>query len=226
MLLAIDTSTKLGSVARVERSGAVVEAILEADHAASLAPAVERLIPDPSLVEGYAIAIGPGSFTGLRIGIAFLKGLAFVHRRLAAPVSTLELMALGLAAAHPGRDAFLPILDARRGEVYAALYRRSAGGVAVDAALPEAVYARAALVERASGAGAVAGGDGIALDFGPIPPWALADPSSGSPRASALGRIGQARLDAGQGVDPSSLEPAYLRPSGAELTLGILAPQT
>ena len=96
------------------------------DAAESLLPAVEDLLRaagcELAAIEAFALSIGPGSFTGLRVGIATVKGLAFGTPRPVAPVSTLAALAVGAGRADV---PVVPMLDARRGEVYAAAY---AGG--------------------------------------------------------------------------------------------------
>ncbi|HET9596066.1 MAG TPA: tRNA (adenosine(37)-N6)-threonylcarbamoyltransferase complex dimerization subunit type 1 TsaB, partial [Anaeromyxobacteraceae bacterium] len=101
-------------------------------------------LPD---VEGYAIGLGPGSFTGLRIGLATWKGLAYANRRPIAGASSLAALALAGAGGAPGGALLVPLLDAKKGEVYAGFYRAAGAGVAEAA--PEAALAPAALVERA-----------------------------------------------------------------------------
>jgi tRNA threonylcarbamoyladenosine biosynthesis protein TsaB len=210
MLLCIETSTRAGSIALVGET--VVERALGADTAACLAPAVAELVPDLSKIEAYAVSVGPGSFTGLRIGISFMKGLAAVHRVPAVPVSSLEIIATQLADAHPDRELFLPVIDARKGDVFAALYRREGDRVVIDPRLFEGLHRFAELSPLH---GVVGAGD-------LIPPWAMADPQNGVPRASVLGRIAVAGLPQ-RGVDALLVEPAYHQPSGAEINLGIRA---
>jgi len=118
-------------------------------HGARLPGALSDLLVAEGLklpdVEGYAIGLGPGSFTGLRIGLATWKGLAYANRRPIAGASSLAAMAL---AARPGvaEGAILvPLLDARKGEVYAGFYRAEGEGiarVAPEAALPPAAQRR------------------------------------------------------------------------------------
>src|SRR5512145_577200 len=80
-------------------------------------------------VDGYAVGLGPGSFTGLRIGLATLKGLAYAQRRPIAGVSSLAAMALAAAPGAPEGSVLVPLLDARKAEVYAGFYRAVPGGV-------------------------------------------------------------------------------------------------
>jgi len=104
---------------------------------------LERRLPD---VEGYAVGLGPGSFTGLRIGLATWKGLAYANRRPIAGVSSLAAMALDAAGAAPAGAVLVPLLDARKGEVYCGFYR--AAGGRVEPIEPEAALGPVALLER------------------------------------------------------------------------------
>src|SRR5262249_28769934 len=144
LLLAIDTSTRAGSIALMQDGAIVEHRTLPEDkkHGSLLAPAVAALLRfDAARIDACAPAIGPRSFTGLRIGLAFLKGLALVHPRKVVAVSTLEVIAARLLAHAPDATHALPVLDARRLEAYAALYARGAPDLAIDPRLPEAAYA-------------------------------------------------------------------------------------
>ncbi len=123
MILAIDTTSAFGSLA-LAQGAEVVELVSvhsPEGFAQVLFQEILRLVGRQGLkladLEGYAAASGPGSFTGVRIGLAAAKGLAEAHGRLVAPVSNL----LALAAAGEG-ELRAPVIDARRGEVYGAVY--------------------------------------------------------------------------------------------------------
>jgi tRNA threonylcarbamoyladenosine biosynthesis protein TsaB len=173
-------------------------------------------------VEGYAIGLGPGSFTGLRIGLATWKGLAYASRRPIAGVSSLAAMAL--AAAPDAREGTLlvPLLDARKGELYAGFYRIE--GATVTAAAPEAVLPPAALPARvaalAAGAPAGAFGDGLGA-YAAALEGALErlGTAVATPPAWAIAALAAPAL-LGRGFDAQALfalEPHYVRPSEAEL---------
>lgn len=128
-ILAIDTSTTSGSIALVD-SGKVIktkeEKYVEA-HAKWLMRAVEALFYEAGRsideIDLIAIAVGPGSFTGLRIGVSTVKGLAWASNKPIVGVSTLRALAMNIRE----RPALIcPVLDARKKQVYAALYRASA----------------------------------------------------------------------------------------------------
>jgi tRNA threonylcarbamoyladenosine biosynthesis protein TsaB len=225
LLLAIDTSTRSGSVALL-RDGVVIEHRVLDDsqkRGSLLAPTVASLPGfDPANIDAYALTIGPGSFTGLRIGLAFLKGIALVHPRPVVPVSTLDVIAEHLFEADPAAAAALPILDARRQEAYAALYLRAAPGqdLAADPRLPEGAYALADIAARIPsdpGLAIVAAGDGVALLPSLSSNVRVAEARLGTPDARVLGRIAARRRSRGAGVDVMSLEPAYHQRSPGEV---------
>ncbi len=125
MILAIETATADGEVALLDGESVVGEVALAGGrqrHAAGLVLAIDALLKGASNslddVEGIALSIGPGSFTSLRIGLASALGLCFGTGRWIAPVPTLA----ALASRAPRGDAIVPMLDARRGQVYAAVY--------------------------------------------------------------------------------------------------------
>lgn len=135
LVLALDTTSETGSLALVSGSRVLEEVALQAPGGFSpiLFQEIERLLVrvriELSAIEGFAAAAGPGSFTGIRVGLAAVKGLAEAMGRKAAGVSNLEaLAALG------SRDLRAVVINAQRGEVYAAVY--SSRGEVV---LPEVV---------------------------------------------------------------------------------------
>jgi len=168
-------------------------------------------------VEGWAVGLGPGSFTGLRIGLATWKGLAYANRRPISGASSLAAMALEASVGAPEGALLVPLLDAKKGEVYAGFYRRSGGGV--EAVQPEAALPPRALRERLAGAGPALGfGEGYAafrIELGPV--LRELDGGPATPSADAVGRLAAARLGAFDEPALFALEPHYVRPSEAEL---------
>lgn len=122
LLLAVDTATERASWALWRGDALLRERTAEGGRptAEALLPALDALLAESGIalpaVEAFAVSIGPGSFTGLRIGVATVKGLAFGTGRRAFGVSTLA----ALARMVPGGGTVAAVLDARRGEVYAA----------------------------------------------------------------------------------------------------------
>ena len=214
-VLAVDTSTMAGGVALLEDERVVGESLLDVrtTHSERLMVAVDRALSDAlwpaASLDGLAVAIGPGSFTGLRIGLAAVKGLAFALGRPIAPVPTLDAVAAGLPwASRP----VCPVLHARKGEVYASLYRWDGRAMRREwdylALSLEALATR--LAEPVIGLG-----DGAALVASP---WmTLAMPVRRGPSAAVIGWLGQELLRRGDGIGAAELVPLYLRPSEAEL---------
>jgi len=234
LVAAIDTATPTLSCALLELRGGAVEVLTTrtdrqagpgAGHGirlpgalTDLLGALGRKVPD---VEGFAVGLGPGSFTGLRIGLATWKGLAYANRRPIAGVSSLAAMALEAAAALPrGSDALLvPMLDARKGEVYAGFYRPAGEGVA--AVRPEEALPPEGVVSRIEGLGTAFGfGEGFAAHAGVLGPLlARLDGAPETPSSEAVGRLAAPRLDAAPFDDLAlfALEPHYVRKSEAEV---------
>jgi tRNA threonylcarbamoyladenosine biosynthesis protein TsaB len=195
-------------------------------HSARLPQALVDLLSAEGLgipdLEAYAVGLGPGSFTGLRIGLATWKGLAYANRRPIAGASSLAAMAhAALADAEEGA-LLVPLLDARKGEVYAGFYRAREGGlveVADDAALPPA--ALAARVEELARGGArpAVFGEGLRAYAAPLAALPhLATDIATPPAASVAALVAEAL--AGASYDAQALfalEPRYVRPSEAEL---------
>lgn len=175
-------------------------------------------------VDGWAVGLGPGSFTGLRIGLATLKGLAYAGRRPVAGASSLAAMALAAAPDAPDGAVLVPLLDAKKGEVYAGFYRAVAGGVErlqPDADLsPEALAERVRALLAANGAAPLAFGEGLdafaaKLD-GKVSRLAT---RVTTPAAAAVAALAAPSL-IGAAFDPQrlfALEPHYVRASEAEV---------
>ena len=220
--LGVDTATSRGSIALVSSGRVLVETQLEerARHARDLLLRIDRLLqgigagPDDLL--GIGVAVGPGSFTGVRIGMATGKGLAYALQIGLAGLSTLQALAL---AARMGLDErFMtigPAIDAGRGEIYWALFRtegdrlvregpdRSSAPAEVARSLPP----RTALVGDGSAAILRETGAG-GRDIRPIEPCPLL--------AGAIAIWASREIAPGTGYRVESLAPNYLRPSYAE----------
>jgi tRNA threonylcarbamoyladenosine biosynthesis protein TsaB len=221
MLLALDTSTLTASAAVVALDGTVA-AVVGGDPTA-LTDRVLLLCQQAlaqagvarTAITAIAVGAGPGSFTGLRIGLATGKGLAY---GLGVPLwlaSSLAALAYDLAAVAPADDASLvSALDARRGEIYAGCYRRTAAGlvaIGVERVLPPAALS-AALTAPAHLAGDALTAHAEALAA--LPAHVTCYPRPRTP--SAVG-VATAAL-AGDRVDRLHHgAPAYIRPSEAEV---------
>jgi tRNA threonylcarbamoyladenosine biosynthesis protein TsaB len=230
LVAAIDTSTLTLSLALCELDGGEVRVLAEAREAAAQgghgarlpAALLELLAPRglaPAAVDAWACGLGPGSFTGLRIGLATWKGFAYGLRRPLVGGSSLAAMAAEAAPLAPAGAPLVPLLDAKKGEVYAGFYRRREDG-GVEALAPEAALAPERLAERAAALpGARVFGHGRAAHAGPLAALATLEGAPATPSAVALARLlapalAGARWDAAAAF---ALEPHYVRPSEAEV---------
>jgi tRNA threonylcarbamoyladenosine biosynthesis protein TsaB len=233
-VLALDTTTRDGSVALVDDTGSLdvrrgdgTRSQAERLPAELLELAAKRGLP-LAAIDLFAVASGPGSYTGLRIGIATVQGLSLATGRRMVAVSALEALAqVAAATAAPG--AFVGAwMDGRRREVFAALYQ------VVDA--PEFSPERLVAVEAPTAGGpestldrwdrligdapAVYVGDGAALYREIVlgarrSRWAVVpDPPL---LAGAIGRIALARAARGETIDPAAAQPLYVRRPDVEL---------
>lgn len=215
LILALDTSTDACGVALAEGENLLVEYIERGGvHSARLLPLAEAALVaagrDRRELAGVAVTVGPGSYTGLRIGLATAKALGFALGVPAAAITSLE------ALAHAGgvRDGFVcPMIDARRGRVYTALYRWDGPDLAVQEEL--CVVEADAWLARLSGARVFFTGDGSLLHRERVRERvgggaALAEPYLAVPRPAAVAALGYRRLARGAGCPPDALLPLYL----------------
>jgi tRNA threonylcarbamoyladenosine biosynthesis protein TsaB len=216
LVLAVDTTTDRGSVAVVAGGEVQGEIRLRSGmgHSTRLMPAIAFLLGGlelkPSDVEGYAVTAGPGSFTGLRVGLSCVQGLALASGRPCLGFCTLDVLAARIAGAAP---TIVAAMDAYRGEVYAGVFesdgrRRSEPAAALPADAFAGLPAGTAFI-----------GDGAARyreEIGRIVPGATF-PSRTTFLAGTLGRMAEPLLASGRGVTPGELRPLYLRGTGARI---------
>lgn len=196
MILSIDTTSESGSIALTEGSRVVEEVAIHAPEGFGhvLFGHIERLLEKHRIavhqMECFAAASGPGSFTGVRVGLAAAKGLAEAAGKRVVAVSNLR--ALASFGSAPLRAA---VIDARRGEVYAAVYNSR-----LEIVMPEVVVNfeawRAALPAGCELISSVA-----------VP----------RPLAAAIGGIAAGEFTAGRASDPAEIDANYVRRSDAEL---------
>jgi len=231
LLLAIESATRVASVALLRGDRLLGEraSLPGQHHAERLLPMLDELLGEQGTplaqVDAFAVSIGPGSFTSLRIGLASVKGLAFGSDRPVAAVSTLEALAWSAkqrADALPGTSGlWVPLLDAGRGEVYAAAYRIV--GASLEPVLGESVHAPEDLARQMRepgiwvGEGAVLFGEELERAAGA--PMRSETPPCSWPRAAAVGWLGARILAHGGGEPAASLVPRYLRRPQAERML-------
>jgi len=212
-ILSLDTATLLSGVA-VCRDGAAlsIRQRMVTTHSESLLAMVDECCAEagvrPADVDAVACGAGPGSFTGLRIGLATAKGLCFALGKPLVMVSSLAALA---ARAPDGRVC--ATIDAFKGEVYAAVYDVASGAPALVG--EERVLPPERLVPELDGVAFVVGSGAAkypALAVGRT----LLDAEPG-PRAADVARLAAARFSRGESDDLSTATPAYIRPSEAEL---------
>jgi tRNA threonylcarbamoyladenosine biosynthesis protein TsaB len=225
-VLAFDTATRATAVALCDvgegSGGLELEARDDPEpgarpgHARRLLPLVEQLLRQGGgwdAVQRIAVGVGPGTFTGLRIGVATAHALARSRGLELVGVSTLESLASGVRSDWPG-SAVLAVIDARRGEAFAAAW--AVGG---DAALAPSVLTPGELGHAASrlAPDAVAVGDGAIHFRAVLEAVGVAVPADGSTLHRVSAREHCRLAAAGRAGMPDAVLPAYLRLADAEL---------
>jgi tRNA threonylcarbamoyladenosine biosynthesis protein TsaB len=228
LLLGIETSTRRVGVVLTSEQGMLARVELGgyADtgpprHAEQLTPAIkyccDQLDVTLDRVSAIAVGVGPGMFTGLRVGVTTAKALAHVLRVPMIPVPSLDLLAYPL---RHSKSLVVPAIDARRSELYYALYRTVPGGV--QRASEYEVGSVADLVAEldARGEETLLCGDGAlryATELGDIEHAELAGPAHAAPSLAALSELAIARYQREDFCGADDVLPMYLRKSDAEL---------
>jgi tRNA threonylcarbamoyladenosine biosynthesis protein TsaB len=222
--LALDTSGPSESVALL-KNGKVLGEIFHAttpSHSESLLPSIQSILEKCGLTLGdidlFAVTVGPGSFTGLRIGISTVKAFAKLHQKPVAPVSTL------LALAEPylrGHKVILPCMDARLGEVYAAAYQLSENSQNILTLMEPRSMPLETFIELAKKFPQEKLLVGSASQVYPelhhrIQALRIEDSNSRGVKATVVGRLGELLHAQGRAVQGEQLEAQYLRVSEAE----------
>ena len=212
-LLGLDTSTAASAACVLRADGEAFEVVPEVEelgaapaHARDLLPRAAEVLERAGLrfadLDAVAVGCGPGSFTGLRIGIATARGLAKAHGLELRPVPSLAALAEGIES-----HARLPLIDARRGELFAAVYDGDGGAL-----LEPFVAAPDAVVERVRGlAGLLAAGDGSLRFRGLLEAAGVPVAPAGS-QAHVVRALHVCRLGLGVApVAPEAVLPSYIR---------------
>ena len=219
MLLAIDTATERASLALDDGAEILAEYNWRSanNHTVELSPQVEHMLRNAGVradaLEALAVALGPGSFTGLRIGLAFAKGFALAHALPLLGVPTLDIV----AHAQPPLDGvLLAVLSAGRGRIAAGAYRWSEAGWQADGPARITTWDEL-LRDGEAGAVYVCGEIDAAARETLGEQVSFATPPLNVRRAACLIAIARQRLVSGQTDDPNALAPLYLRtPGGGE----------
>jgi tRNA threonylcarbamoyladenosine biosynthesis protein TsaB len=227
LTLALECATKTVSLALLKDREVYAELYLNSGrhHAETLLPALDRLLGlagfSANDLDLLTFTVGPGSFTGLRIGASTLKGLFLALDKPVVGVSTLEVLAMNVM---PASHRVCPLLDARHEQVYAGSYRTGPEGLPEKIANEKLTPIQSFLEELGDdtvifvGDGAVRHEEMIAGTLGQKALFAGCDRQN--PRAGALGRIALQRYEAGEILDILRFAPRYLRPSEAEVKSG------
>lgn len=224
MLLAIETSSLVSSVALLHEDSLRAELTIQAKltHSEQLMPHIADMLQKASVkksqIDGVAVSIGPGSFTGLRIGLATAKALSFAWQVPIAGIETPRALAWNfMGMSYP----VCVLIDAQKGNVYASTYLWHEWNLEEQRPVTVMPVADVLTACKSCGGPVVFCGDGAILYQKQIqdasPMFYLAPPTMRIPRAGSLAMAAKRRLDAGDCDDCMTLTPAYKRRSEAEV---------
>jgi len=221
-VFAMDTSSLTATVAVMNNEKLLGEYTVsnKLTHSQTILPMTDELIKNVSMtlndIDVFSVCIGPGSFTGLRIGMATVKTFAQALSKPIIGVSSLDAVAYNFF----GADDYIicPIVDARRGEVYNALYRLE------NKIMPDRALSLDALFDELSGKKVIFCGDASISYRDRITnrnesQWIIAPKTQLLPKASSVAQVAFERAQNGDFDDVYTLEPVYLRKSQAEREL-------
>ena len=223
-ILGIDTSTPIGSIALIDGDNLVAEHTLHIvqAHSSRLMPAIDSVLKWGDItvdaLDGCAVGIGPGSFTGIRIGVATIKSLCYALDKPIIGVSTLEAIAYNLRSTN---GVICPLLDARRSEIYGTIFE---GGIEWQRLSEDLCLSIDAFLDRLGEVTAQRRvpttfnfvGDGL-LTYGNAVRERLgeraffADPIFNVPRGATIAHLGAQRLQHGDNDNYWTLVPNYVR---------------
>jgi len=222
--LAIDTSLPTGFVAAIDGDRIAVQILPTAvEHARLLAAAIASVAAElgwrPAAADLVAVVRGPGSFTGLRVGVTAAKALCWATGSRLVSVSSCEVIARSTAAAVRRHDAAVHVaFDAGRGEVFATVVvpnPQSPTGWNVEPGM----LAAAPVWLAGLSPGSIVSGPGLALLVDTLagrPDLVVAPPTAWTPAIAEIGRVALLRAAAGEADDPATLVPDYIRVSYAD----------
>lgn len=222
-ILALETSAKAVSAAVTEDGKLLCSGYQDTGltHSRTLMPIVEHILQNTGMtiqdMDAIAVAVGPGSFTGIRIGVAAAKGLAQAAQKPTLAVSTLEAMAQNVAHMD---GLILGAMDARRNQIYNALFRCRSG--VLTRLTPDRAIALADLAEelREESDPIIVVGDGAALCYRSLTDAGIscqiAPPHLVMQHAASVAFVAEKAARADQFLSAQELQPFYLRPPQAE----------
>lgn len=223
MLLALDSSTMTGSLALVNEKEVLCEVIFKVkdSYSESLLPLIDQVLKSYQVelkeITALAVALGPGSFTALRIGLATVKGLAMSADLPVVGIPSLDAMAWNLPYVN---YLLCPVIDARKKEVYTCLYRFDVFREEMERLLPYQVLIPEKIVQHLKedvllfGDGVERYGEFFRKSLGPRVHFGPS--TSNLPRASNVAALAYKRLERGEKDDISQLAPLYVRRSQGE----------
>jgi len=213
LLLAADTSGKHGTIALARCGPRDASTVLEVvpleggTFSAQLVPQIAVLLSKHGFTKneigGFAVVSGPGSFTGVRVGLAAIKALAEVLQKPIAAVSMLE----AIAVSSPAQGKVIAVMDAGRGEVYAGKYDVGAGGARL---MKEQLLTRPVLFELVRTSLVVTADHNLAETA--VQAGLLVNKIE-LPRADAIAQLGWRKISAGETVSSEALDANYIRSS-------------
>lgn len=212
-VLALDAATESCSVALLTGSDIIERLSVGMGQAQRILDMIDAVLSEGqvslSMLDGLAVSIGPGSFTGVRISVSVAQGLAYGAGLAVAPVTTLE--ALAWQAINGGAQCALACLDARMGEVYWACYAADPVRGVLPAIAPQVGHPDSVHLNGAAARG-IGRGFAVYPRLGALPGLELVEHDSlALPRARDMAMLGALTLGRGEGLDPADLSPLYLR---------------
>lgn len=220
-ILGIDTSSKFLSIALSENKDIIREEshLLDRNHSSELVPRIKELLRKSAVpigkIDAFVVGLGPGSFTGLRIGVSAIKGFGVALKKPCVGVPSIDSIACNVMAED---KEIVPIIDAKRQQVYAAIYRRKGGRVIRESGYLLLTIEK--LMKKLNG-DVVFLGDGISLykdalsgikqsaDFLEEKYW--------YPAAGNIIKLGFSRIKKTKNTGLDKLEPLYLYPKDCQV---------
>ncbi len=221
LVMGLDTALQRCSVAILENDGVLARKAvgMERGHAEALAPMAAEVLAEAGCsvpdLDRIGVVVGPGGFTGLRVALSFARGLAVGTGAPVAGVTSLAALAENIVDAPEG-GLMAPVIDARRGQVYAGLYERG-GAILLEPFIATPEQALKQLTHGAGGRAVRLIGTGASLLQGAPASW---DVSEGDPQIDV---VAVARLAAHAPAPACPPAPLYLRPPDAKPPQGVTA---